>query len=249
MISKHSLGLVSISFRSHSPEDILAAMQKAGLTVIEWGSDVHAPASDLVRVKAVADLTQAYGMSVSSYGTYFRLGETPLSELPAYIEAAKLLGTRILRLWCGSKSGADMTEEERDALFSVCREASLLAEAQGVLLCMECHKGTFTERVEDSLLLMRKINSPAFRMYYQPHQWRTVEENLLMAEALAPYTEMLHVFQWKGSDRFPLVDGVMEWRKYLAAFDGQPLLLEFMPDNEISTLPREAEALRTIIGG
>ena len=249
MISKHSLGLVSISFRSHSPEDILAAMQKAGLTVIEWGSDVHAPPCDREHLLSLAELGRAYGVSVCSYGTYFRLGVTPLSELGDYIEAAKLLGTRILRLWCGSKSGADMTEEERDALFSVCREASLLAEAQGVLLCMECHKGTFTERVEDSLLLMRKINSPAFRMYYQPHQWRTVEENLLMAEALAPYTEVLHVFQWKGSDRFPLVDGVMEWRKYLAAFDGQPLLLEFMPDDRIESLRAEADALRKIVGG
>ena len=70
-----------------------------------------------------------------------------------------------------------------------------------------------------------------------------------MAEALAPYTEVLHVFQWKGSDRFPLVDGVMEWRKYLAAFDGQPLLLEFMPDDRIESLRAEADALRKIVGG
>ena len=249
MISKHSLGLVSISFRSHSPEEILAAMQKAGLRVIEWGSDVHAMPYDREHLLSLAELGRAYGVSVCSYGTYFRLGVTPLSELGDYIEAAKLLGTRILRLWCGSKSGVDMTEEERDALFSVCREASLLAEAQGVLLCMECHKGTFTERVEDSLLLMRRINSPAFRMYYQPHQWRTVEENLLMAEALAPYTEILHVFQWKESERFSLLKGIEEWRKYLSSFERQPLLLEFMPDDRIESLCAEADALRCIVGG
>ena len=249
MINRHPLGLVSISFRSHSPKDILAAMQKAGLTVIEWGSDVHAPPRDRENLLSLVELGRAYGVSVCSYGTYFRLGTTPLSELVDYIEAAKLLGTHILRLWCGSKSGADMTDEERDALFSVCREASVLAESKGVILCMECHKGTFTERVADSLLLMRRIHSPAFRMYYQPHQWRTVEENLLMAEALAPYTEILHVFQWKESERFSLSKGIEEWRKYLSSFERQPLLLEFMPDDRIESLCAEADALRCIVGG
>jgi hypothetical protein len=111
---------------------------------------------------------------------------------------------------------------------------------------MECHKGTFTERAKDSLLLMRRIHSPAFRMYYQPHQWRTVEENLLMAEALAPYTEILHVFQWKGSERFSLSQGIEEWRRYLAPFAEQPLLLEFMPDDKIETLKQEATTLKEI---
>ena len=249
MKKQHPLGLVSISFRPHSPAEILSAMKQAGLSVIEWGSDVHAPATDLARVKEVAALTKSYGITVSSYGTYFRLGETPLSDLPAYIDAAKALGTNILRLWCGSKSGADMTDEERETLIEECRAAARMAEMTEVVLCMECHRATFTERLADSLYLMKAVNSPAFRMYYQPHQWKTVEENLAMAKALAPYTEVLHVFQWKGSDRFPLAEGVMEWQTYLSAFDGQPLLLEFMPDDNIASLCAEADALRKIVGG
>lgn len=249
MKKQHPLGLVSISFRPHSPEDILDAMKRAGLTHIEWGSDVHAPAKDLARVKAIAELTKASGMTVSSYGTYFRLGVTPLSELPDYIAAAKLLGTDILRLWCGSKSGESMTDAEREALIEECRAAARMAEMTEVVLCMECHRATFTERTEDSLYLMQAVSSPAFRMYYQPHQWKTVEENLRMAKALAPYTEVIHVFEWKGSDRFPLSDGIEVWRTYLSAFDGQPLLLEFMPDDRIESLCAEADALRRIVGG
>ena len=248
---KHTFprGLVSISFRAHTPEEILTAMKAAGLTHIEWGSDVHAPPNDKERLAALVALGEKYGVTVSSYGTYFRLGETPLAELSAYISAAKALGTDILRLWCGSKSGADMTSAERDDLITVCREAAAIAERSDAILCMECHKGTFTERVEDSLYLMRAVSSPAFRMYYQPHQWKTQEENLTMARALAPYTEVLHVFQWKGSDRFSLADGAEEWRTYLSAFDGQPLLLEFMPDDKIETLGTEADALCRIVGG
>ena len=36
-------GLVSISFRENSPEEIVKACVAAGLRYIEWGSDVHAP--------------------------------------------------------------------------------------------------------------------------------------------------------------------------------------------------------------
>lgn len=246
--SKFSAGLVSISFRGNTPKEILVAMQAAGLTHIEWGSDVHAKKDDLAALAALAELTKKHGITVASYGTYFYLGETPLAELPAYIDAARALGTDILRLWCGKKSGEVMTKEEKEILFDECRIAAKMAEEAGVTLCMECHKNTFTERVEDSLLLMDAVNSPAFRMYYQPHQWKSIEENLDMAQKLSSYTRRIHVFQWKGSERFPLATGTEEWRAYLQAFEGQPLLLEFMPDDCIESMKTEAESLRKIMG-
>ena len=82
------------------------------------------------------------GIVCSSYGTYFRLGETPIEELEVYIQAAKILGTDILRLWCGTKSGRDMTDEERKVLLGDCKKAAEIAEADGVTLCMECNKKT-----------------------------------------------------------------------------------------------------------
>ena len=244
----HQLGLASISFRKNSPEEILAAMRAAGLTHIEWGSDVHAPYCDMAQLSAVAALTERYGITTSSYGTYFRFGETPLGELASYIAAAHCLGTDMLRLWCGKKSGASMTEEEKNALLSDCRTAAKMAEEAGVTLCMECHKNTLTEQVADSLALMRAVASSNFQMYYQPHQWKSIEENFEMAKALAPFTKVIHVFQWKGSDRFPLIEGKDEWQGYLSHFEGQPLLLEFMPNDRIESLQGEADALKTIIG-
>ena len=103
--NKYELGLVSVSFRQHDPKTITKAAQAAGLSFIEWGSDVHAPCRDVVRLREIASLQNEYGIFCSSYGTYFRLGETPIDELEDYVRAAKLLGTNILRLWCGRKSG------------------------------------------------------------------------------------------------------------------------------------------------
>ena len=247
MMNRYTLGLVSISFRSLSPGDILKAMADAGLTCVEWGSDVHAPADDLCRLEEIIRLQRRYGITCSAYGTYFRLGVTPLEELPAYIRAAKLLGTDILRLWCGDRNSEDYDAEGKQALFAACRDAAKLAEQAGVTLCMECHNNTYTNRARTALELMEAVASAAFGMYWQPNQYRTVEENLEYARLLAPYTRHLHVFNWEGKSRFPLEEGLAVWQRYLSCFTGErTLLLEFMPDNAPESLPAEARALRAL---
>lgn len=250
MKNGYNLGLVSVSFRDRAPEEILKEMARAGLTHIEWGSDVHAPATDAARLHELVCLQQQYGITCSSYGTYFRLGKTPMTELPAYIAAAKILGTDILRLWCGTKSGADTTEEEKAALLAECKEAAAIAARAGVTLCMECHRKTFTERTMDAVWLMEELNSPHFQMYWQPFQWQTVRENCENAQKIAPFAGHIHVFHWKGDEKLPLGEAVAQWQAYLAHFSApRTLLLEFMPDGRLETLCREADALRAITGG
>ncbi len=246
--SKVQLGLVSVSFRNHSPREILSAVKDAKLDCIEWGSDVHAPCSDKVGLQEIASLQKEYGISCSSYGTYFNLGETPIDDLDDYIAAAKTLGTDVLRLWCGTKSGDKMTSAERDKLFKDCKLAAAKAEKQDVTLCMEWHINTFTQRIEDALLLLKTVNSPKFRMYWQPFQWLDYQDNLKIAQAIAPFVENIHIFNWKGSGRFTLAEAVKEWRSYLGEFScHRALLLEFMPDDRIESLKGEAEALKIIV--
>ncbi|MBR4073373.1 MAG: sugar phosphate isomerase/epimerase [Clostridia bacterium] len=242
-------GLVSISFRQNSVEEIIKAVKAAELTCIEWGSDVHAPYDNTEKIQEIVKLQKKYGIECSSYGTYFKLDVTPIEELEGYIKAAKLLGTDILRLWCGSKSSAEYTKEEKENLFSVCRKAAKIAEENNVKLCMECHIGTFTDEINAALELMNGVNSPNFKMYWQPNQTKTFEENCNYAAKIAPFVESIHIFNWEGMDRFPLAGAVDVWKKYLSYFKGdKALLLEFMPDDKIETLKTEAEALRKIKG-
>lgn len=245
----YSPGLVSISFRKHSPEEIIIAAKKAGLECIEWGSDVHAPYNDNEKLNRIATLQNEHGICCSSYGTYFRLGVTPTEELPQYICAAKKLGTDILRLWCGNKGSAEYSQKEKELLFAECSKASAIAENSGVTLCMECHNHTFTDELIAALELMNAVNSPAFKMYWQPNQYKTIKSNLEYAEAISDYARHIHVFNWSGDERYPLEESVDLWRKYLEKFKGErALLLEFMPDDEINSLSREADALRKIAG-
>ncbi|MBQ4556206.1 MAG: sugar phosphate isomerase/epimerase [Clostridia bacterium] len=241
---KYSLGLVSVSFRKHTPKEILAAMRSAELEFVEWGSDVHVPPDKAGEIAALQD---AYGISCCSYGTYFKLGVTPLCELQAYIGAAKILGTRIIRLWCGNKNSEEYTEDEKAELFATCKAAAGIAENNGAVLCMECHGGTYTNTKESAYELILAVDSKAFRMYWQPNQHRTVAENLEYAKLLSPYTEHLHVFNWSGNKRYSLWEAKDVWREYLGCYDThKTLLLEFMPDDRIETLKNEAAALKEI---
>ena len=240
-------GLVSVSFRACSPEQILKSMRGCGLSHIEWGSDIHAVQDDPEALKQLAALQARYGVTCCSYGTYFRIGTTPVEELEAYISAAKILGTDILRLWCGDKGSQEYTDAEKETLFATCRALAEIAEKHDVTLCLECHNNTFTDRAEAALSLMQAVGSTHFKMYWQPNQYCAEEENLQYAAAIAPYTVNIHVFNWKQNERFPLSQAKTCWQGYLRQFDrSQILLLEFMPDDRIDSLPAEANALKEI---
>lgn len=245
---EYKLGLVSVSFRKNTVEEIVSAVKDAGLTCIEWGSDVHAPKDDIEKLNYIAKLGKENGIECSSYGTYFRLGVTPIEELEDYIDGAKILGTNILRLWCGDKCAEEYGEEEKQKLFAVCKKAALLAEQKGAILCMECHNGTYTNTEKSALELMRVVNSPNFLMYWQPQQFQSFEQNISYAQNISPYTKNIHVFNWNANNKYPLSKGIEIWKKYLSYFStDKTLLLEFMPDDDINSLKTEFEALKQII--
>lgn len=241
-------GFVSISFRDRTPEEIVSEAQKCHLGCIEWGSDVHAPRQDDSRMEELRALQAAHGLSCCSYGTYFRLGYSPLEELPEYIRAAKALGTGTLRLWAGRKKASSCTDEERLAFFSLCAQAAEIAQQHDVLLCLECHRRSYTETKEGALELMRYVNSPCFKMYWQPNPDLSVAENLAYIRALREYITHVHVFHWEGDQRLPLQEGIPVWKQYLEELGGDHhLLLEFMPDDRLESLQAEARSLHELI--
>ena len=246
-MGKYNLGLVSISFRSASVEELIKAVKDAGLACIEWGSDVHAPQYSHEKLQEIVKLQNEYGISCSSYGTYFRLGKNSIDEMKAYIDAAKCLGTDILRVWCGEKAPQNYSEEEKESFFAECSKAAHIAEENGVILCMECHHGTFTDTKEGMKELMENINSGNFLMYWQPNQYVNDEKNLEYAQEVVPYCKAVHAFNWEGNNKLPLSQAEDLWKRYLGILkDTDTVLLEFMPDDRLESLKIEASALRKI---
>jgi hypothetical protein len=51
---------------------------------------------------------------------------------------------------------------------------------------------------------MEAVGSAHFRMYWQPFQWQSAEQNLKNAQMIAFYAEHLHVFHWKKEKKLPM---------------------------------------------
>ena len=142
-------GLVSVSFRSNTPFEIIGAAARSGLSAIEWGSDVHAHCGNSEKLKEIALLQKNAGLECSSYGTYFRIGVTPIGELPLYLTAAEILGTGVLRVWCGDKPSSEYSYDERMKIFEAARCAAETAKAAGMTITADMIKPRLGETLDD----------------------------------------------------------------------------------------------------
>lgn len=243
----YKLGLASIAFRQLSVEDILTAAKAAKLSYVEWGSDIHAPKDDVENLDRIVRLTREAGLQISSYGTYFNILRNEPEELIDYIHAAKRLGTSILRIWCAGNPNK-LSREEILPLYEKCRQIAKIAEAHDVLVCAECHNDNLTDNKESSLELLQSVNSPAFRMYWQPNPYHTDAENEAFAKAVSAYAVNVHVYNWQQRERLPLAQAADAWRQYVRALgEDHVYLLEHFQNDDPALLAPEAEAFRQIL--
>ena len=68
-------GLVSATFKTESPDFVLAALQKADLHAVEWSENWHIPAGDTALARDLREHTLAQGAEIAGYGSYYRLGQ------------------------------------------------------------------------------------------------------------------------------------------------------------------------------
>lgn len=231
-------GLVSITFRPLPPEEIIRLAAQNGLETIEWGGDIHVPPHDLENARKVGESTRAAGLSCVSYGSYYRLcGEHNPVPMEQEAACAKALGAANLRVWAGPCGSADCSPE----LFSACaEEAARLAElcaSLGMTLSFEYHQNTLTDTADSALALMKAIDHPNAFLYWQPNQAYDRAWNLAALQKVQPYVSNLHVFAWKGPERFPLAQGLADWTAYLELLRQDDrvhnMQLEFVKDDAV----------------
>lgn len=248
-------GLVSVSFRQLTCEEIIRIAGEAGLAAVEWGGDIHVPAGDAAKAEEVYEKTAAAGLSVAAYGSYYKLGthEDPPEEWQKVLTSAAALRAPVIRIWAGTKASAEVDETERAALVREAQNAADAAAGNGITVVFECHRNTLTDEYHSTLRLLEEIGRDNVKMYWQPNEDRDFSYNKEALTALLPEVVNLHVFHWPEPDvRLPLADGADRWREYLriAASDGKDrgCLLEFMPDDRPESLPEESGTLMEMIG-
>lgn len=100
-------GLCSITFRELGVERIVDLAAEAGLSGIEWGSDVHVKPGDVVTAERVKRLCTDLGLSCPSYGSYARCEDVVQDAFDAVLDSAEALSAQTVRVWAGRQGSAE----------------------------------------------------------------------------------------------------------------------------------------------
>lgn len=239
-------GLVSVTFRKLTPDEIFKLCEQCALRCIEWGGDIHVPAGNMQRAREVAAMSKTFGIPTSSYGSYFRLGNSD-DDFKRNLETAVELGAPVLRIWAGTEGSADCGEKKRGEWTQQLARISEEAEKAGVDVAPEFHINTLTDSL-DSLRYLLKV-LPKQKFYWQP-RWDWSEEDRLTAlREIGDRLTHIHVFSWKIENgreiRLPLEDGESMWKKVISGLDAEKkALMEFVQDDEPQNLVRDAKILK-----
>ncbi len=246
-MSKLNTGMVSVTFRKYSIDEVVNATLKAGLLGIEWGGDVHVPVGDYNAAKHAAELCAEKGLKIYSYGSYYRAGMG--QHFTPVVETAKALGAPNVRVWAGSY-GSETTPDNRMAVTADLKRICKKAAKRGISVSVEFHQGTLTDEAPSALLLAKEVDEPNFSLYWQPNQFRTFEDNIFALETVMPYLSSVHVFSWTGNSRYPLKEHDKQWQTYIEylAKDSKEhnMLLEFVCDDSEDAFIDDAAYLKTL---
>lgn len=252
-------GLVTVTFRHLSPEEIIAAARGAGLSLLEWGGDVHVPPGANLRAREIARMTADAGLETICYGSYYRVGHEGEGGKPPFadvLSAAAALGAPSIRVWAGAR-GSDAADDEyfRRVVDDASRIAALAAD-RGVRVAFEFHGGTVNDTAAAASRLLGELPQENIASLWQPLPSLDAAARDESLRVVRPRLAHVHVFHWLPGDpvdRRPLAEGTDEWRGWFAAAarDGRvpDALLEFVQGDDPARLPAEADALRAILRG
>lgn len=248
-------GLVSVTFRKLSPEEIIALAAKSHLKSIEWGGDIHVPPGDLARASRIRNLCNREGIAISAYGSYYHAGTRQAAD-PSFaniLDTARELGADTIRVWAGNVPSAAATPTHRQAvvadLQNICQ---LSAQAQGSI-SLEFHGGTLTDTVQSTLQLLADVGAPNLSTYWQPPVGISRTDCLSGLGAILPHLQNIHVFHWwpDGDHRQPLAQGIDRWTEYLrlAATPGKTrhVSLEFVRNDDPGQFIQDATTLINLL--
>lgn len=239
-------GLVSITFRNKTPEEICELCVRAGLRAIEWGGDVHVPAGDMDAAAGVGKMCAQRGLEICAYGSYFRVGDGT-HEFEKSLLTAEALGAPLVRVWCGRRGAAQADDGYRRRIISELRGICALAGKKGILVAPEFHGGTLTDDPDSVRRLMDETaDVENLRFYWQP-RWDWDEAvRLETLRMVLPRLAHIHTFTWRHTpdiERLRLAEGAQMWKKALRIAGEAHALIEFVQNDGDAALLDDAHTL------
>lgn len=248
-------GLCSITFRDRSIDEVIDLARQGGIRGIEWGGDVHVPPGELEHARAVSQKTEAAGLSICAYGSYYRCDEESAS-FADILETADALGAPIIRVWAGQQESDTASATYRAEVVERLRRAVISARELNITIALEYHRKTFTDTQASAHKLIQEVGLPDLKLLWQPRTGGVFENDLVELEAALPHLAHVHCFNWGPAgrkDACPLLDGAAQWRQYLKIvqkIDSERfVILEFVKDDSPDQFLEDAKVLHSLING
>jgi 3-dehydroshikimate dehydratase len=250
-------GLVSVSFRKLTPEEIIELVKRANLDGIEWGGDVHVPHADLETAEKVRKMTKNAGITIAAYGSYYRAGisENEGLKFEDVLKTAKVLQAPTIRVWAGNLGSEKADKDYREKVITDLKRISLLADKEGISISLEHHNNTLTDTNESCYKLMNELADSSIMQYWQPPLGQSNYLNIEDLNALLSKLTNVHVFFWEYKDgkidQRALSEGKHEWLKYLHLVKKSEsdhfAMLEFVKGDSPEQFMKDAETLTSIL--
>lgn len=250
-------GLLSVTFRQLTADQIIDLCAQNGLLALEWGGDIHVPHGDIVEAKRVGEATCAAGLVVAAYGSYYRCNQqADQPDFADVLASARALGAPVIRVWAGTAGSAATANEDRQRIVADLKRIGAIAAEVGIEITIEYHANTLTDDPDSALALIQAVDHPNVKLYWQTSNGQSAEYSAAVLERVKPYLSHLHVFHWDfGPDaieRRPLAEAFETWQHFLKlaeppAGETRALMLEFVRDDSPAQLADDARTLIRLI--
>ena len=242
-------GLVSVTFRKLTVEQIIPLIKNAGLDGVEWGGDVHVCPGDYKKADYVSGLMEENCLETISYGSYYRVGES--DNFDEVLKTAAALRTKNIRVWAGVRNFDPCDNDYFNKVKLESQRIADMAKQKDITISFEYHSGTLTSTQKSTIRLLNEINRDNVYTYWQPNVSSLPEQNLTDIKELIDMGRLknIHAFVWRTHDRLPFSDGSDIWKKYLNLIknDNTAVMLEFVRDDSVQQFESDARALKNII--
>ena len=248
-------GLVSVTFGETPCEDVIQYARKAGLKAIEWHGLNHVPHGDLETARLIRQSSLDAGLTMAAYGSYYVLGwsEGMGLSFDMVLETAELLGAPMIRVWAGHENPDQTPDHTRAHIIDEAARVADLAAKKQIGIVLEFHADTLTQTGESCAELLRDLDHPNVKTYWQPTPGVGVSRNLDQLNCVLPWLVGLHVFHWGPThmDRHALALGESDWAQYLALaaqhHDTLDVLLEFVKGGTVEQFNEDAATLHRLL--
>ena len=242
--------MVSVTFRSLSAGEVIRLAAENRLEAVEWSENAHVMPGDPEGAARLRHDTEAAGLTVAAYGSYYRLGEydDPEETFRRSLVSAVALGAPTLRVWAGVKPSAEADEAYRARIAREAARIADMAAQEGVKVAFEWHKDTLTDTNASAMRLLADAAHPNLYCLWQPTVALSPRERVEGIRLLEDRLVNCHVYSWPDGNRSPL--NAAEWKLYLDAADcggSHYALMEFVRDDAPEQFAEDAARLIDLI--